>query len=62
MKSFYLDKSELSPVDHVANWWQGSDSQEYKQEKSEHSQSDIWITEPGGSGTKWIFFLGYCLK
>ena len=41
MKSFYLDKSKLSPVDHVANWWQGSDSQEYKQEKSEHSQSDI---------------------
>ena len=32
MKSFYLDKSKLSPVDHVANWWQGSDPQEYKQE------------------------------
>ena len=62
MKSFYLDKSELSPVDRVANGWQGSDSQEDKQEKSKYSQSDIWITEPGGSGTKWIFFLGYCLK
>lgn len=37
----YLDKSELSPVDHVANWWQGSDPQEDEEEKSKDSERQI---------------------
>lgn len=58
----YLDESELSPVDHVANWRQGSDAQEDEEEKSKDSQRQIGITKPGSSGTKRIFFLGYCLR
>jgi hypothetical protein len=58
----YLDKSELSPVDRIANWWQGSDSQKHKQKKSEDSQRHIRITEPCWRGTKWIIFLGHDLR
>lgn len=59
---FGLDKSELSPVDCIANRRQRSDSQEYKQKKSKYSQSHIWITKPGWGGTKWILLLEYCLR
>lgn len=48
----YLYKSELSPVDHIANWWQRSDSQEYKQEKPKDSQSYVGITKPGSRSAK----------